>query len=69
MSLNTTQTIYQILFETVSNEKDVYWTTVKCVAVLFPELVALILFSVAIVVMYKGIEISHPVYSVLGPML
>ena len=69
MSLNTTQTIYQILFETQSNEKDVYWTTVKCVAVRFPELVALILFSVAIVIMYKGIEISHPVYSILGPML
>ena len=69
MSLNTTQTIYQILFETQSNEKDVYWTTVICVAVLFPELVALILFSVAIVIMYKGIEISHPVYSILGPML
>ena len=65
MSLNSSENIFKLIFSSSGNSTDIYWTPSKCILVLVPELLALVVFSVAIAIVYKGVEIDHPVYSVL----
>ena len=65
MSLNSSENIFKLIFSSSGNSTDIYWTPSKCILVLVPELLALVVFSMAIAIVYKGVEIDHPVYSVL----
>ena len=65
MSLNSSENIFKLIFSSSGNSTDIYWTPSKCILVLVPELLALVVFSVAIAIVYKGVEIDHPVYLVL----
>ena len=65
MSLNSSENIFKLISSSSGNSTDIYWTPSKCILVLVPELLALVVFSVAIAIVYKGVEIDHPVYSVL----
>jgi hypothetical protein len=67
MTFNSTDNIYKVMFgfgET-QNQTAMYWTPGKCAMVLAPEVVALITLAVAAYVMYRGVDISHPVYAIL----
>ena len=67
MSLNSSENIFKLIFNSTGNATDLYfyWTPSKCILILMPELLALVLFSIAISIVYKGVEIDHPMYSVL----
>ena len=60
---NSSYTIYQIIINQPSNASN--WTLDKCLMVLLPEMPALPMLGLSIYVMNKGVEIGHPVYSVL----
>ena len=59
----STHTIYDIILNQLSDVP--YWTPMKCLVVLIPEIAAPIIFAISIYVMNKGVEIGHPVYAVL----
>ena len=60
---NSTRTIYDIFLNQPPSVP--FWTPEKCFVVLLPEIIALPIFGIGIYVMNKGVEIGHPVYSVL----
>jgi hypothetical protein len=53
------------MFALSANETLSFWTSTKCLLVLLPELPALPIFAVGIYIMYRGVEIGHPVYSII----
>jgi hypothetical protein len=59
-------TIYDVIFFLpVSESTLIFWTPGKCLLVLLPEYFALPIFAVSIYAMNRGVEVDHPIYSVL----
>ena len=66
MTDNISCTIYDVIFVLPANETTLsFWTPGKCLLVLLPEFFALPIFAISIYAMNRGVEVDHPIYSVL----